>query len=164
MSSTNRLIGALLIVGVLAVGFWMVLVSPKQKEASELSEKVEAQRSALVQAQSEASEADVARRQFPHDYQSLVVLGKAAPGSEETSSLIAQMNRVGAHSKVLFDSFKLTEGSGSGVEATTSVTTSSLHRPACSASTCWSSARPACPAASCARLASRRMSLSSSRS
>jgi Tfp pilus assembly protein PilO len=122
MSSTNRLIGALLIVGILAVGFWMVLLSPKQKEANELSDQVEAQKSALVQAQSEASEALVARRQFPHDYQSLVVLGKAAPGSEETSSLIAQMNRVGAHSKVLFDSLKLTEGSGSGVEATTSVT------------------------------------------
>lgn len=120
MSQTNRLIGALLIVAVLAVGFWMVLLSPKRKEADELSTKVEAQTAALVQAQGEATAAVVARRQFPHDYQSLVVLGKAAPESDETSSLIAQVNRVGVRSKVLFDSLKLSEGSGGGLETTTS--------------------------------------------
>lgn len=122
MNQTSRLIGALLIVAVLAVGFWMVLISPKRKEADELSTKVEAQKSALVQAQSEVSEAVVARHQFPRDYQSLVVLGKAAPGSDETSSLIAQVNRVGVHSKVLFDSLTLAEGSGGALEGTTSTT------------------------------------------
>jgi Tfp pilus assembly protein PilO len=122
MGSTNRLIGGLLIVAALAFGFWIVLLSPKQKEADELSEKVEAQKMALVQAQSEASEALVARRQFQHDYQSLVVLGKAAPGSDETSSLIAQVNRIGVHSKVLFDSLKLTEGSSTPEAESTSTT------------------------------------------
>jgi Tfp pilus assembly protein PilO len=119
MKSSNRLIIAMLVVAALATGFWILILSPKREEASELGTEVEQLRSTLALAQSQAAEATAARGAFPEDYRKLVVLGKAVPGDDETSSLLLQMTRVADRSQVRFESIQLSS-SAEGTAAASS--------------------------------------------
>lgn len=115
-SSTNRLIIAVVAIAALAGAFWMLALSPKRKEASDLSLKVTQAREALSQHQGEAAQAEAAEREFPRNYEQLVVLGKAAPGDDDAASLLVQLNRIAAESKVRFQTLTL-NGSGESGEA-----------------------------------------------
>ena len=94
MTSTNRLIVAMLALAALAVAFWMLALGPKRQEASDLGAKVEELKASLAQHEQEAAVALAARESFPADYQQLVVLGKAVPGDDDTASLLVQLNRI----------------------------------------------------------------------
>jgi Tfp pilus assembly protein PilO len=110
--STNRLIVAMVAVAAVAGAFWMLVLSPKRKEASELSDQVSQTREALGQHQSEAAQAEEAKRQFPHNYEQLVVLGKAVPGDDDVPSLLVQLNLIATASDVRFQTFTLKSASG----------------------------------------------------
>jgi hypothetical protein len=112
MSSSNRMIVAMLAVAVLAVAFWMMLLSPKRSEVSELEKQVGKQEESLVQHQSEVEQGLAAQRAFPSEYQQLVVLGKAAPADAETASLLVQLNRIAQHAHVAFTTFALSASPG----------------------------------------------------
>lgn len=113
MGSSSKLAGAMVAVAVLAGAFWMLALSPKRQEASELSAQVNQARESLAQHRAEVAVAMQARREFAVDYQQLVVLGKAVPGDDDTPSLLVQLNRIAADSHVRFQTFKLnSEGGG----------------------------------------------------
>jgi len=119
MSSSNRLIVAILVVAAVAVGFWMLLLAPKREEAEKLSGEVDSLNVSLVEAQGRAAEAVAARRDFPADYRQLVVLGQAVPASDETASLLVELNQVATDSKVDFEGFQLaSEGGAEAAEGT----------------------------------------------
>lgn len=109
MSSSNRLIVSILAVAALAIAFWMLALGPKREEAGELSAKAGELQATLAEAQNRAAEAAAAKREFPADYRQLVVLGKAAPGGDETASLLVSLNHVADDSKVQFESIKLND-------------------------------------------------------
>jgi Tfp pilus assembly protein PilO len=115
-SANNKLIVSMAVVAALAVAFWMLALSPKRKEASELSDQVSQAHESLAQHRSEVALAEQARREFPVAYQQLVVLGKAVPGDDDTPSLLVQVNRIAEHSKVQFQTIKLS-AAGGGAEA-----------------------------------------------
>jgi Tfp pilus assembly protein PilO len=115
MKSANRLIVAILIVTALAVGFWMLLLSPKQKEADVLSAEVDSLQVTLAQANNEVAVAEAAKREFPDDYRQLVVLGEAVPEGDETASLLVELNRLATSSKVDFESIQLAAGGEAAV-------------------------------------------------
>jgi Tfp pilus assembly protein PilO len=110
--ATNRLIIVMLAVAALAGAFWMLALSPKRKEASELSTQVSQAREALSQHQSEATLAEEARREFPRNYEQLVVLAKAVPGDDDAASLLVQLNRISEASEVRFQTLSLSAASG----------------------------------------------------
>ena len=94
MKSANRLIVSMLVVAALAVAFWLLALGPKRQEANQLAGQVNQLQASLAESQTKATEAVAARRQFPIDYQQLVVLGKAVPPSDETSSLLVELNQI----------------------------------------------------------------------
>jgi Tfp pilus assembly protein PilO len=108
--SSNRLIVSILVVAALAIGFWMLALSPKRQEADKLAGQAEQLQVALTEARGKALEAATARREFPSDYKQLVVLGKAVPDGAETPSLFVDVNHVANQSKVKFNSINLEEG------------------------------------------------------
>lgn len=108
MSTTNRLIVSILVIAALAIGFWIALLGPKREEASELGSQVEALRLSLSEAEAKAARAEQAKRAFPDDYRKLVALGQAVPASDDTSSLLVELNRVAERSEIVFDSLLLT--------------------------------------------------------
>ena len=110
MKSANRMIVAILIVAALAIGFWVLLLSPKQKEADDLSAEVDALQVTLAEADNLVAAAEAAKREFPDNYRQLVVLGEAVPEGDETASLLVELNRIAASSKVSFESIQLASG------------------------------------------------------
>jgi Tfp pilus assembly protein PilO len=110
MSSSNRAIVAMLVVVALAVAFWMLLLSPKREEVGKLDRQVAQQEESLSVHRSEVQRGLAALRAFPAEYQSLVVLGKAAPADDETASLLVQLNRIAERSGVRFETFALSSG------------------------------------------------------
>jgi Tfp pilus assembly protein PilO len=107
MSATNRLIVSILVIAALAIGFWVLLLSPQREKADELGSQTSELQISLQEAQSNAERAEAAQREFPEDYRQLVTLGQAVPASDETSSLLVEVNRVAERSKVHFDGIQL---------------------------------------------------------
>jgi Tfp pilus assembly protein PilO len=114
LSSSNRLIVAMLGIAVLAVAFWMLLLAPKRDEASKLDKQVAKLEASLAQHQAEVDAALEARKGFPEDYQQLVVLGKAVPSDDDTASLLVQLNRISDRAGVRFQYFALSAEGGGG--------------------------------------------------
>jgi Tfp pilus assembly protein PilO len=114
MTSTNRLIAAMLAVVAIAAAFWIMLLSPKREEAKELGAQVETLEASLAQHEAEVVEAEAAREEFPTEYQRLVVLGKAVPGDDDVASLLVQLNRISDRAGGSFREIQLTPASGGG--------------------------------------------------
>lgn len=129
MNSTNRLIAALVAVGVLAVVFWMTMLSPKREEAKKLEAQVERLESSLAQHEAEVAEGEAARKEFPAEYQHLVVLGKAVPGDDDIASLLVQLNRIAKGADGTFSKVELA-ASGSGEETTAAPAAGAAGEPA----------------------------------
>lgn len=110
MNSSSRLIVAILVVAALAIGFWVLLLSPKREEAAELSTKVEGLEATLTQANSRLAAGEAAKQEFPDNYRQLVVLGEAVPEGDETASLLVEISRIAKASKVRFSDINLNVG------------------------------------------------------
>ncbi len=117
MSSSNRAVVAAIAILVLAGIFWTQLLSPKRDEASALDAQAKQLQSSLAQHEAEIADAEAAKREFPTDYQHLVVVGKAVPGDDETASLLVQMNHLAGRTGGTFTNIQLT-ASGGESEAT----------------------------------------------
>ena len=107
MGSSNRLIVSILVVAALAVAFWMLLLSPQREKADELGSQIDSLKIAREEARGQAQQAALAQNEFPDDYRQLVTLGEAVPASDETSSLLVELNRVAERTKVKFDLIQL---------------------------------------------------------
>ena len=117
MSANNRIIVAMLAVVALAMAFWMLLLSPKRDEVKKLDRQIAQQEESLSLHQSEVQRGLQAQRDFPREYQQLVVLGKAAPADDDTASLLVQLNRIAGKAQVRFQNFQLESAGGSGEES-----------------------------------------------
>jgi Tfp pilus assembly protein PilO len=118
-SSTPTIVAILVIVG-LAIAFWALLLSPKRSEADKLGKEADQLTTSVTEARSALLAGERARRQFPKNYQQLVVLGKAVPVSDETASLLVQLNKVAKHSHVRFEGLQVgaADGTGEAAEST----------------------------------------------
>jgi hypothetical protein len=102
---------SLAVIAIIA-GFWLLVISPKRNEAASLKDDVEGLQASLAQAQETAAAGRQAREEFPVNYRSLVVLGKAVPADGDQAGLLVQVQRLADRSGVDFRSIDLAEGSG----------------------------------------------------
>lgn len=116
LSSSNRTIVAVAVLAVLAIAFWMLVISPKREEASKLDVQAQQLKTSLAQHEAEVAEGEAAKEEFSTAYQHLVVVGKAVPGGDETASLLVQMSHISDRAKGKFLNIKLSS-SGGGEEA-----------------------------------------------
>jgi Tfp pilus assembly protein PilO len=107
LKSSNAPIVAMLVVVVGAIAFWMLGVSPKREEAAKLDKQAAKLESELVTHEEEVLRGEEARREFPTNYQKLVVLGKAVPGDDDTASLLVQINRIAERNELEFRQIEL---------------------------------------------------------
>src|ERR1700748_2556745 len=107
----------MLVLVVMAGGFWMLLISPGREEASKLEIKVEKLEASLSQHQAEAQAAEAAQQEFPHNYSQLVILGKAVPADSETASLLVQIQHIAKHSNLRFEEISLSSEEGEAATA-----------------------------------------------
>jgi Tfp pilus assembly protein PilO len=112
MSGNDRTL--LLVIPVVAavVAFWLLVLSPKQDDASKLDSRIGDLQSAVAEQLAAADAGLQARKDFPRDYHRLVVMGKAVPVDDETASLLVQLNSIAERTGVDFRAISLTGGSG----------------------------------------------------
>jgi Tfp pilus assembly protein PilO len=121
-SSARPIIGILLVVAA-AIAFWTLALSPKRSEAERLDAQIESLNSSVATARSELAQATAARHTFPAAYHQLVELGQAVPATDETPSLLVELEHLAATSGVSFDTITL-EGEGGAVPEVATETTS----------------------------------------
>jgi Tfp pilus assembly protein PilO len=148
MSASNRLIVAMLVAVALAAGFWILLLGPKRQQASDLGNTASELKQSLAADRAQAGEALAARKGFPHDYQKLVVLGKAVPSDDETASLLVSLTHVSEKADVSFREIELKAGESAAGAAEAAPATEAT--PSAAAATPASSPAPVAPTESAA--------------
>jgi hypothetical protein len=118
MSQQTKTAFAVVVIIAAAGAFWLLLLSPKRDKAGELSTQVTAAKVSLNTEKAAAENGLAAKKKFRHDYQQLILLGKAVPAEAETASLLVQLNALGRRTQTPFRTIAGGEGEA-GSEATT---------------------------------------------
>ena len=113
MKANPRVLIALVVVVVLGAAFYKIAVSPKQQEAAKLDDRIEQLQTAVAEQQQAAATAAEAKKTFPEDYHQLVLLGKAVPAGDDTSSLLVELTDIAGEAKIDFRNLEL-DSSGVG--------------------------------------------------
>jgi Tfp pilus assembly protein PilO len=116
MKSSVRPIIAILLIAAAAIAFWTLALSPKRDEADKLDAQIETLNASVVAARGELAQATAARRTFPTAYHQLVELGQAVPSTDETPSLLIELEHLADASGVSFETITL-EGGGEAAPA-----------------------------------------------
>jgi Tfp pilus assembly protein PilO len=112
----------LIVVGLAAVmaAFWFMAISPKRKDATDLSAQITQAQTRLDAAQASAAQAESAKSGYRSDYATVARLGKAVPVDDEMPSLVYQLEQIAKAHHVTFDSIKLTGSADAGASASAS--------------------------------------------
>lgn len=111
MKGSDRTILLILPLIALAVGFYLLVLSPKQQQAGELQDKIDSLNSEIQTAEAAVSTAEDARAAFAKNYADLVKLGTAVPEDDDQATLIHDLNAMGLDNDLSFQSFKVAESS-----------------------------------------------------
>lgn len=122
MKGADRIILVVLPLIAIAIGFWMFVLAPKQREANELQENIDSLQVTISASESEIAAAEQARQAFPTNYSDLVSLGTAVPEDDDQATLIHDLAELGRRDSVNFRSFEVTPGSVSAAPAPAPVT------------------------------------------
>jgi Tfp pilus assembly protein PilO len=124
MTGRDRTVVIVLAVLALLAGGWMLIVSPKRKEAKAIEAKVSTAQSEVSTAEGQLTDARAAQAQYSTSYAAVVNLGKAVPPSEEVASLLYQLEEASNLRNVSFNSIVSgASGSSSSSAATPAATT-----------------------------------------
>lgn len=127
MKLTDRTILIVLPLVALAIGFYLLVLSPKQNEAGELQKEIESLNSEIAAAETEVSVAETARAAFSKNYADLVKLGTAVPEDDDQATLIHDLNEMGARNSLNFQSFKISADAGDAPAAAPATETSTAE-------------------------------------
>ena len=119
MKSTDRTILLILPVVAFIIGFWVLVIAPKQHKASDLDAQVAGLQTKLSDAQAQVAAGEAAKKDFDRNYSDVVSLGAAAPADDDQATLVYDMSKLGEKNNVSFRSFEVTQGATTAVAPTT---------------------------------------------
>lgn len=117
MKKSDRMILLIVPLVALVVGFYLLAISPKQKEIGKLDDEIASLNDRVAQAESEVQGAEAARKAFPRNYAKIVAMGSAVPEDSDQATLIYDLTKSADRAGVHFRSFELSEDAASA-EAT----------------------------------------------
>jgi hypothetical protein len=117
MTAANRMLLAFLAIVAALAAFWFLALGPKRQEASDLTKKLDPLKAEVIGYEQQIADGVEARRNFPKDYQQLVLLGKATPNGDESASFLVQVNEVSDQAKTQFRQLVLAASDSSTTEA-----------------------------------------------
>jgi Tfp pilus assembly protein PilO len=109
MKKSDRAILLVLPAIALVVGFYLLVISPKQKEIGNLDDEISGLQARVQSAEDEAAAAEAARKSFARNYAAIVSMGSAVPEDSDQATLIYDFTKVGDESNVRFRSFELAD-------------------------------------------------------
>ena len=127
MSARDRTVLAIIVVIAAIVGPWVLVIQPRRDQASKLQRQISAQQSQLDAVRAQLSVGAAAQARFAASYTTLVRLGEAVPTTDDTPSLVYQIQAAASASGVDFQSLT-SSGSGGALSSAASA-------PAATAST-----------------------------
>jgi hypothetical protein len=107
MKGSDRTILFVLPLIALAIGFYLLVLAPKQREAGELQDRIDSLSAEVAAAENEIDSAEAARAAFPRNYADLVKLGTAVPEDDDQATLIHDLNEMGVENELNFQSFEI---------------------------------------------------------
>jgi hypothetical protein len=107
---SERIILLVLPLVALAIGAWVLLISPKKTESADLKEEVATLQGQLDEAEAQVAAGEAARQAFSRNYGDLVSLGAAAPEDDDQATLVYDLSRMATDNDLRFDLFQLGEG------------------------------------------------------
>lgn len=117
-----------LLVGVIAAAaigaYWMLVLSPKRKEASDLATRIATQQAQVAQTQSLLANYQKAKQSYRENYTTLVRLGKAIPADDDVRSLLVQLDASAKRSGVDFENIDIGQGGDTAAAGPSAATTS----------------------------------------
>lgn len=94
MTTDRKTIALVVLAGVAVLAaLWMLVISPKREERSQVRENVAAQEARLQAAQTQLASYEAAKKQFPVKLRELKTLDKAVPARGAISELLRQLQR-----------------------------------------------------------------------
>lgn len=110
MTARDRAVLGVVVVLALVGGFWLLVLGPKRKDASELAGKITAAEQRRDQAVADAVRAEQARKAYTRNYATVTRLGKAVPPDDDVPSLVVQLESAARGTSVDFRAVKLRTG------------------------------------------------------
>ncbi len=107
MTRTIRIAIAALVAAGAVYAYWHFLLAPKRVEADKLATQAQTAEATLAQSQSQVADYKQAKAAYKDNYVTIVRLGKAVPGDDDTRSLMVQLDTAAARSGVDFAAIDL---------------------------------------------------------
>ena len=118
MSRTYQVLLAVVVAAAAVGGYWKLVLSPKRVQAAQLEQEVATQQAQLAQTQQLIATYTGSRDAYKANYDTVVRLGKAVPGDDDTRSLVVQLDAAAKRSGVSFDTLNVNAGGSSNASAT----------------------------------------------
>lgn len=109
MKGSDRAILLALPLVALAAAFYLLVLSPKQAEVSELDKKIEDLNGQITAASASVATAETARDAYDRNYADIVKLGAAAPDDNDQATFVYSMTRLGQDNSVQLRSWALAD-------------------------------------------------------
>jgi hypothetical protein len=109
VKSSDRTILIVLPLIALAIGFYLLVLAPKQREAGELQDKADSLSAEIQTSETAISTAEAARSSFARNYADMVKLGTAVPEDDDQATLIHDLDAMGTDNDLDFQSFAVSE-------------------------------------------------------
>lgn len=128
MTARDRTVSVIVALVVAVVAVWLLVIGPKRDQANKLAAQVTSAQSELAIARSQIAVADADRSAFARNYEAVAELGEALPSSDESPSLIYELQSAASHAKVDFRSLVL-NAAASAPAATVAVPAATSSSP-----------------------------------
>jgi Tfp pilus assembly protein PilO len=123
MKATDKTLLMILPAVALVIGFYLLVISPKQKQIGDLDDQISTLTTRVDAAESQVAAAEDARKSFGANYSEIVSLGSAVPEDSDQATLIFDMTKTSQEAGVNFRSFELADSGDVTAGATASTTT-----------------------------------------
>jgi Tfp pilus assembly protein PilO len=110
MTRTNKILAAVVAVGLAVGAFYYFALAPQREEIAKLDSDVAAKEAELAQAQQTLVGYEQARKSYRSNYTTLARLGKAVPADDDVRSLMIQLESAAERSGVDFEKIELGTG------------------------------------------------------
>jgi outer membrane murein-binding lipoprotein Lpp len=114
MTRNNKLVLGVVLAAAALAAYWMLILSPKRAEATDLAKQVTEKESQVAQIEQQVATYAAQRKAYKVNYTTLVRLGKAVPGDDDVRSLMVQLDDAAKRTGVDFRDIEVSGGSSAG--------------------------------------------------
>ena len=130
MTRSNKILIAVVALGLAAAGFFFLVLGPKRDEIATLDGEIATKQAEVAQAQQTLATYEGARKTYKANYTTLARLGKAVPADDDVRSLMVQLEASAEVTGVDFQGIELGSGLGGATDTGTTAPAAGELAPA----------------------------------